>query len=72
MTKVSLKWQALYSSAAVVIYFSGPPGPPGPPGRPAEGEQEGRGPAIVPGAVTFPDREAMIKVTLMTGSLKPS
>lgn len=61
----------LYSSAAIILYFSGPPGPPGPPGRPAEGEREGIGPTIVPGAVTFPDREAMIKVTLLIGNLQP-
>ncbi|KAG0724088.1 hypothetical protein GWK47_041386 [Chionoecetes opilio] len=41
----------------------GPPGPPGPPGRPIDEEWEGVPPAVVPGAVTFPDREAMIKMS---------
>lgn len=60
----------LYSSINVNFIFSGPPGPPGPPGRPADGEWEGVPPAIVPGAVTFPDREAMLKVTYFTVSCK--
>ncbi|XP_069193869.1 collagen alpha-1(XVIII) chain isoform X7 [Procambarus clarkii] len=42
----------------------GPPGPPGPPGQSADGG--GRGGAshrIVPGAVTFSDRDAMLKMS---------
>ncbi|XP_042221660.1 collagen alpha-1(I) chain-like isoform X3 [Homarus americanus] len=41
----------------------GPPGPPGPPGRSTDGGRGGAAHRIVPGAVTFPDRDAMIKMS---------
>lgn len=48
-----------------MTYATGPPGPPGPPGRPGDGGRGGLSHKIVPGAVSFPDREAMLKVWLL-------
>uniref|UniRef100_A0A6A7FZS1 Collagen alpha-1(XVIII) chain-like isoform X4 n=2 Tax=Hirondellea gigas TaxID=1518452 RepID=A0A6A7FZS1_9CRUS len=48
---------------------TGPPGPPGPPGTPGESALETT--SIVPGAVTFTTKQAMLKMSAMTpaGSL---